>query len=175
MNFNYLRDQKGFTLIEFLLTVTILSIVLLVFASFFGPRFSLYLRASEEANIHSELNILNRKIHDELVNITDIELLTSQPASFQVGYEYYYINGSNKLVKVDASGNDKVVNSNLVFNTFDLSLYKRSGDNQNYITIESEAVLKNADQEMVFNILLNNINDKDESDPNVDYVGIKYQ
>ena len=169
------KSRKGFTLIEVLLTVTIMSIVLLVFASFFSPRLSLYLIASDEADIHSELNILNRKIHDELINITEEQLLSSVPGSFQTGYEYYYLNGNNNLVKVDSSGNSNIINPSLEFNNFEISLHKRSGDEQNYVTVTMDAILDNADHEMQFNILLNNIKEEAASDQNVDYIGIKYR
>ena len=175
MIINNLKKQEGFTLIEILLTVTIMSIVLLVFASFFSPRLSLYLVASDEADIHSELNILNRKIHDELINITEGQLLSSIPGSFQTGYEYYYLNGNNNLVKVDSTGNSNIVNPSLEFSNFEISLHKRSGDEQNYLTVIMDAILDNGDHEMQFNILLNNIKEEASSDPNVDYIGIKYR
>lgn len=170
-----LKKEDGFTLVELLLTVTITSMVFLIAMSIFAPNFSLYLRASDEAKVHSELNIINRKIHDEIINTTNVQLLKTKPNSFQSGFEYYYLNDDNKLVKVESSGTSNVLHSNLEFNTFELSLYKRSGDNQNYITVSMDAALENADHDMEFNILLNNINDQAESDPNEKYIGVKYK
>lgn len=174
MPYNSLKRQNGFTLIEVILTVAITSLVFTVLLSFFSPRLSLYLRASDEAKLHSELNIINRKIHDELINSTEVQLLDSEPSSFQSGYEYFYLNGNNKLIKVDSFGNNKILNSNIKFEKIDLSLYKRSGDSQNVITILLEGNLENANHEIEFNVLLNNIKGKNESDPKADYLGIKY-
>ena len=170
-----LKKEDGFTLVELLLTVTITGMVFLIAMSIFAPNLSLYLRASDEAKVHSELNIINRKIHDELINTTSVQLLSTVPNSFQSGFDYYYLNNNNKLVKVDSSGSSNVLHANLEFNTFEISLFKRSGDNQNYVTVSMDAALENADHDMEFDILLNNINDTDESDPNVNYIGIKYK
>lgn len=172
MLYNSSKGQEGFTLIEVILTVAITSLVFTVLLSFFSPRLSLYLRASDEANLHSELNIINRKIHDELINSTEVQLLGSEPSSYQSGYKYFYINGNNRLIKVEPSGNTKIVNSNIDFKKFDLSLNKRSGDKQNFVTIELEGKLENADHQIVFNVLLNNIKEKSGSDS---VVGIKYK
>ena len=165
------KNNSGFTLIELIVTVAITGLVFVLVLSFFSPRISLYNRASSEASINSELNIINTKIHSKLINASEIELLDSQPTTFTSGYKYYYINNNNQVVFVNNSGTQNVLNNKLKFDTFNVSLYKRP-DEQNYVEIETEAVYDEADQNMDFDIILNNIYEMDQK---LDSVAIKFK
>ena len=166
-----LKNNKGFTLVEFLVTIAITGLVIVLLMSFFSPRMSLYNRASSEASINTELNIINNKIHSELKNATEIYLLDSQPTSFSNGYKYYYINNKEQVVFIDSSGNQNILNNRLKFKIFNISLYKRV-DDQNYVEIETEAVYDEADYNINFDILLNNIYEMDQK---LDSVALKFK
>jgi prepilin-type N-terminal cleavage/methylation domain-containing protein len=165
------KNNNGFTLIELIVTVAITGLVFVLVISFFGPRISLYNRASSEASIHSELNIINNKIHSKLINTTEVEILDNKPTTFSSGYKYYYINNNNQLVFVDGSGTQNILNNKLKFDTFNVSLYKRP-DEQNYVEIETEAVYDEADHNMDFDILLNNVYEMDQK---LDSVALKFK
>lgn len=165
------KNNSGFTLIELIVTVAITGLVFVLVLSFFSPRMALYNRASSEASINSELNIINTKIHSKLINATEIELLDSQPTTFTSGYKYYYINNNNQVVFVDSSGTQNILNNKLRFDNFNVSLYKRP-DEQNYVEIVTEAVYDEADHNMDFDIILNNIYEMDQK---LDSVAIKFK
>jgi len=165
------KNNSGFTLIELIVTVAITGLVFVLVLSFFSPRISLYNRASSEASINSELNLINTKIHSKLINASEIELLDSKPTTFTSGYKYYYINNNNQVVFVNNSGVENILNNKLKFDTFNVSLYKRP-DEQNYVEIKTEAVYDEADQNMDFDIILNNIYEMDQK---IDSVAIKFK
>jgi|GEM_PF-2710281 prepilin-type N-terminal cleavage/methylation domain-containing protein len=165
------KNNSGFTLIELIVTVAITGLVFVLVLSFFSPRISLYNRASSEARINSELNLINTKIHSKLINASEIELLDSKPTTFTSGYKYYYINNNNQVVFVDGSGSQNILNNKLKFDTFNVSLYKRP-DEQNYIEIQTEAVYDEADHNMDFDILLNNVYEMDQK---LDSVALKFK
>lgn len=161
----------GFTLIEIILTLVIVGVVFAIFTSIFAPNYILYLRASDEAVIHSELNIINTKMHNKLINSSDVEPLDSIPTSFTAGYHYYYINGDSKMEYVSNTGESTILSNDLIFDQFSLSL-KRSTDDQNYIDIYAATTYGKADHEMRFDIMLNNITEQLES---ADNIGVKFK
>ena len=106
------KDHKGYTLVELLVVISLVSILFMSFGVFFTNYLKLYFGHQEDANNFSDIANQSTRISDVLRGIVDI---TSVGASELVAYAYfaptdtytsvvrYYLSPDGKSIMVDVT------------------------------------------------------------------------
>ena len=105
-------NQHGFTLVELLVVISLVSIIFVTFGSFFDNYLILYSKYQKDATNFTELANQSQRIADVLRGLTDI---TAESANSLTAYAYfspvdtyvsqvhYYLNATNTGVLVDVT------------------------------------------------------------------------
>jgi prepilin-type N-terminal cleavage/methylation domain-containing protein len=108
-----MKRKKGFTLIEIILTLGILSVVGLMAFTLFGQGFNLYRAETESADLQDEMRLVLSDITNK-VRLTDEEDISAATNQLTVDTYVYSLDG-NRLVR-----NTSELASNIA--VFDVSL-----------------------------------------------------
>ena len=105
-------NQHGFTLVELLVVISLVSVIFVTFGSFFDNYLILYSKYQKDATNFTELANQSQRIADVLRGLTDI---TAESANSLTAYAYfspvdsyvsqvhYYLNATNTAVLVDVT------------------------------------------------------------------------
>jgi prepilin-type N-terminal cleavage/methylation domain-containing protein len=105
-------SQHGFTLVELLVVISLVSVIFVTFGSFFDNYLVLYSKYQKDATNFTELANQSQRIADVLRGLTDI---TAESANSLTAYAYfspvdsyvsqvhYYLNATNTAVLVDVT------------------------------------------------------------------------
>lgn len=93
------KNIKGFTLIELIIALAIFSVV--VFMAFsilvFGNKS--FSNGTDRSDVQFDFRMTSSFITDELRNATEVQILSTMPATPTTGYNYIYISGK-KIISV---------------------------------------------------------------------------
>ena len=90
---NRKNDQKGFTLIEILVSISLLSLVLLMAYNMHLFNYKVFNKGSSKADIQSTLRLNADFISDRIRYASNIKILPNKPATFDPLKQYIYSEG----------------------------------------------------------------------------------
>ena len=106
------RESAGFTLVELLVVISLVSIIFITFTSFFNNYLILYSKYQKDATNFTELANQSQRIADVLRGLTDITAESSNsltayayfsPVDSYVSQVRYYLNSTNTAILVDVT------------------------------------------------------------------------
>lgn len=124
-----MKNKKGFTIIEFLVYIGILSILLFIFADMFSSIANLRLEAEATSNVQQDGNYLVSKFIYDIYSAQSINSPSSRGAPTNTlqlminGLNYTYATQSGNLIRSETDGNNQLNGydttiSNLQFTRF---------------------------------------------------------
>ena len=85
------NSTKGFTLIEIIVTISLISLVLLIAANMQGSFNKLFFKGDAKADIQSNLRLNADYISNQVRYASNVRILPDIPAAFDVNKQYIYI------------------------------------------------------------------------------------
>lgn len=104
-----MKNKKGFTLIEVIITLAVLGAVSMLALTFFGQGFSLYNAETESADLQEDMRLVLSDITNK-VRITDEDSISAAGNQLVVGDTVYAFDGS-RIIR----GSDEIATSIDVF------------------------------------------------------------
>lgn len=103
---NAWKNTRGFTLVEVIVSMAILSLVVLMILSYFDYNLNAFRKGNEALDEQSNLRLTSFHLTDEFRNIGYVDLLETAPDSSTVAAttdDFLYLNADGIASRVDAS------------------------------------------------------------------------
>jgi len=102
------KAQKGFTLIEVMLAITLAAIVIGLAVNFFSQGQLFYSKAQDKVDAQSQLRIALNQIKREL-SVAESAEISGTPESYEAGYSYIYVEDNAVILNtIDDDGVSEV-------------------------------------------------------------------
>ena len=108
---SFVINNKGFTLIELMVTITLIVIVLSVAFSMQSFSYGIFDKGSSKADIQSNLRINANFISEKIRYASNVSILATKPSTFDIDKEYIY--SDSGLLKYYSAGSISTISGNL--------------------------------------------------------------
>jgi len=125
-----IHDQKGFTLVELMVALSLLLLVLGLGYTIFGFTVTTFARSETKANTQQNMRLVMQHIENEVRYAKTVEILADEPTSIPADDPgtYIFINDAGKL-EIASKDNNWVLSDTLMDNADFLLTFKREENN----------------------------------------------
>ncbi|MCF6464228.1 hypothetical protein C3E89_12805 [Clostridium sp. Cult1] len=154
-----LLENQGLTLVELIITVSILGIIISFMYTFFYFNYDTLLRTGTRYEIQSNLNQAMKAVEDELRYADEIYIYDKKvEGGFDNSKNYIYIKDNNILIKKANSKSKKLITDNIIINDLvNLESYFSLTNNLITINIKGRHLSNNEEINIKYTMELLNI------------------